>query len=142
MLTSPKWLIHTPRGSGEGKENMEGQIELLDYLKFLEEKGFDILDYIPTGHENAVTRAYLCSATGLDDRTVRYAISQARREMPILNMQDGSGYFIPDMNLAEERSLLKRYVQQETSRGKQIFWSLMGARKTLRNCGIDWRDVS
>lgn len=141
-MLSRKWLIHTPRGSGEGKENMEGQIELLDYLKSLEKKGFDILDYIPTGHENAVTRAYLCSATGLDDRTVRYAISQARREMPILNMQDGSGYFIPDMNLAEERSLLKRYVQQETSRGKQIFWSLMGARKTLRNCGIDWRDVS
>ena len=109
-MLSRKWLIHTPRGSGEGKENMEGQIELLDYLKSLEEKGFDI--------------------------------SQARREMPILNMQDGSGYFIPDMNLAEERSLLKRYVQQETSRGKQIFWSLMGARKTLRNCGIDWRDVS
>lgn len=135
-------MIHTPRGSGEGKENMEGQIELLDYLKSLEEKGFDILDYIPTGHANAVTRAYLCSVTGLDDRTVRYAISQARREMPILNMQDGSGYFIPDMNLLEEQLLLKRYVQQETSRLKSIGWSLKAARKTLQNCGIDWRDVS
>ena len=60
--------IQTPRGSGERTENMEGQIELLDYLKSLEKDGFDILDYIPTGHANAVTRAYLCSVTGLDDR--------------------------------------------------------------------------
>ena len=47
---------------------MEGQIELLDYLKSLEKDGFDILDYIPTGHANAVTREYLCSVTGTDDR--------------------------------------------------------------------------
>lgn len=121
---------------------MEGQIDLFDYLESLEEKGFNILDYIPTGRENAVKRTWLCKATGLDDRTVRYAISMARRDMPILNMQDGRGYFIPDMNNEEERQILKRYVQQETSRGKKIFWSLMGARRTLKNCGIDWRDAS
>lgn len=138
-MTSPKWSIHTPRNAGERKENMEGQIELLDYLKSLEKKGFDILDYIPTGHENAVTRSELCKRTGVPDRAMRIAIHNARRKIPILNMQDGSGYFIPDMNLLEEQLLLKRYVQQETSRLKSIGWSLKAARKTLQNCGIDWR---
>lgn len=96
-----------------------------------------ILDYIPTGRENAVTREWLSNATGLEDCHVRDAIARARREMPILNMQDGKGYFIPGMNNEEERLLLKQYVQQETNRGKMIFLSLNGARKTLRNCGIE-----
>lgn len=121
---------------------MEGQIELLEYLESLESKGFDILDYIPTGHSNAVTREELCSRTGLPDRAVRLAIHKARRKIPILNMQDSCGYFIADMNLMEERLMLKRYVQQETSRLKSIGWSLKAARQTLKNCGIDWRDVS
>lgn len=118
---------------------MTGQIELLDYLDTLEKKGFDILDYIPTGHKNAVTRAELCNRTGIPDRAVRLAIHKSRRNIPILNMQDARGYFIPDMNLVEEQLMLKRYVQQETSRLQSIGWSLKAARQTLRNCGIDWR---
>ncbi|MGC4018371.1 MAG: hypothetical protein QM793_03510 [Muricomes sp.] len=121
---------------------MNGQIELLDYLESLEETGFNILDYIPTGHENAVTRAELCIRTGLPDRTVRALIHKSRRDMPILNMQDSKGYFIPDMNREDERLMLNRYVQQETSRLKSIGWGLKAARHTLKNCGIDWSDAS
>lgn len=126
--------------AGERKENMEGQVELLDYLETLEKQGFNILDYIGTGRENAKTREQLCVCTGIQDRAVRELISKARRDIPILNMQDGQGYFIPDMNRAEEQLLLKHYVQQEESRLKSIGWSLKAARKTLMNCGIDWRD--
>lgn len=118
---------------------MEGQIELLDYLDSLEKQGFDILDYIPTGQKNAVTRADLCRRTNLPDRAMRLAIHRARRKIAILNMQDGRGYFIPDMNLDEEKQLLKRYVRQEESRLKKIGWSLKAARRMLTNCGIDWR---
>lgn len=118
---------------------MVGQIDLLEYLDSLEQKGFDILDYINTGHENAITREVLCRRTGLPDRAVRMAIHQARRRIPILNMQDSCGYFIADMNIEEERLMLKRYVQQETSRLKSIGWGLKAARQTLINCGIDWR---
>lgn len=100
----------------------------------------DILDYIPTGSKNAVSRYYLCRVTGLDDRTVRDAIHAARRKIPILNMQDGRGYFIPDMNIQYDRDLLKWYVRQEESRLRSIGWALKSARKTLRNCGIDWRE--
>lgn len=119
---------------------MEGQIELLDYLESLESKGFDILDYIPTGQMNAVTRSELCRRTGINDRVMRVAIHKARRQIPILNMQDGKGYFIPDMNNPDERMLLKKFVRQEESRLKNIGWSLKAARTTLKNCGEDWRE--
>ena len=134
--------IQTPRGSGERKENMEGQIELLDYLKSLEKDGFDILDYIPTGHANAVTREELCRRTGIYDRAMRSLIHNARMKTRILNMQDGTGYFIPDMNQEYDRLLLKRHVVQEESRAKNILDPLSVEKKMLQNCGIDWRDVS
>ena len=53
----------------------------------------DIVDYIPFGRENAVTRTQLRIMTGLNDRQIREQISQARRDTVILNMQDGKGYF-------------------------------------------------
>lgn len=118
---------------------MKGQIELLDYLKSLEKKGFDILDYIPTGHENAATRQELCRRTGVPDRALRALLHEARKKIGILNMQDGRGYFIPDMNLEADRLLLKRHVMQESSRVKNISCTLAVEKKMLRNCGIDWR---
>lgn len=129
-----------PGRPGRERRKMYEQIELLDYLDSLEEQGFDILDYIPTGHENAATRADLRNRTGLCGRVMWAAIHNARRKIPILNTRDGSGYFIPDMNTEYGRLLLKRYVQQENRRMKNIAWALKAARQTLTNCGIDWRD--
>lgn len=119
---------------------MKGQIELKDYLRKIDRENFNILDYIPTGSGNAVERTILRFRTGLKDRQMRKLIHFARREIPILNLQDSKGYFIPDMNDEKDVQLLVRYVLQEESRLKSIAWSLMAARKTLRNCGIDWRD--
>ena len=99
----------------------------------------DILEFIPTGSENAVTRGYLCVATGLTDRKVRILIHEARRKIPILNLQNSRGYFIPDMNSEYDKRLLVRYVRQEESRLKSIGWALKSARQTLKNCNIDWR---
>lgn len=113
---------------------MDGQIELLDYLESLENKGFDILDYIPKGQENAVTRAELCKRTGLTDRVMRDALHDAKLKTPILNMQDGRGYFIPD------RFILLRHVRQEESRIRSTIEPLEVERQTLRDCGIDWRE--
>ena len=119
---------------------MKGQIELKDYLRKIDRENFNILDYIPTGSGNAVERTILRFRTGLKDRQMRKLIHFARREIPILNMQDSKGYFIPDMNDEKDVQLLIRYVLQEEIRLKSIGWSLMDARKTLRNCGIDWHD--
>ena len=53
-----------------------------------------IIDYIPVGHKNAVTRKQLVILTGLSDRKIRNMIQEeCNREHPILNMQDGKGYF-------------------------------------------------
>ena len=120
---------------------MDGQIELLDYLESIENKGFDILDYIPTGQENAVTRAELCKRTGLTDRKMRDALHDAKLKKPILNMQDGRGYFIPDMNTENDRCILQRHVRQEESRIRSTIEPLEVERQTLRNCGIDWREA-
>ena len=90
----------------------------------------DIVDYIPFGRENAVTRAQLRSRTGIDDRTIRDMIADARRDTVILNMQDGKGYFRP---LPEERQLVEAYAKQETARLKSIGWSLKATRQMLKN---------
>ncbi len=97
----------------------------------------DILDYIRTGHDRVITRAELSDLTGIDDRTIRDMIHYARRDIPILNMQDGRGYFVPDMNILEERMMLMKYIRQEESRLKSIGWALKTARRTAKNCNME-----
>lgn len=92
----------------------------------------NIIDYIPYGKENAIRRSSLVMLTGMNDRAVRSAISKARRETPILNMQDGSGYYRPTQNDVDE---LKHFVSQEESRAKSIFFSLKAARKAVKRLG-------
>lgn len=92
----------------------------------------DIVNYLHKGAEKAITRKQLCYLTGLDDRKVREAISQARRNVPIINLQNGDGYFIPDLTKESEIEYLRQYVKQEESRAKSIFWSLKPARKMLK----------
>ena len=55
-----------------------------------------VLDCLHYGKQNAVTREYLRTKTGLDDRAIRHEIRRLRvsEKLPIFNMQDGSGYFI------------------------------------------------
>ena len=100
-------------------------------------KDIDIKEYIPTGSSNAVGRKYLTQVTGMSDRKIRIAIHQARRDIPILNLSDGNGYYIPDMNLESDRRNLIRYYRQEMSRLKSIGWALKAVRKTLKNCNME-----
>ncbi len=55
----------------------------------------NILDYIPYGRENAISRVKLRQLTGLTDSKMRELIRQARHDVPIVNLQSGEGYFIP-----------------------------------------------
>lgn len=83
------------------------------------EKGvlaMNILEHIPYGHENAISRDELARRVGLGDRGMRRQILAARREgNVILNMQDGAGYYQSD-DLVHLRS---QYRQNE-SRAKAI----------------------
>lgn len=76
----------------------------------------NIIDFIPYGHENAVTYDFLCKATGLNKRAVRMEISKARRENIIINMQDGEGFFRP---LESEEHLLLKFYRQESHRNNE-----------------------
>ena len=89
-----------------------------------------IVDYIPFGKENAISRQQLERVTGLSDRDVREAISLARRNTVILNHSNGKGYFQPIQG--EEDDLVVKYFKQEDSRLKRIGWSLLATRRRVK----------
>lgn len=94
----------------------------------------NIEEFIPFGSKNSVTRGQLCSLTGMSDRKVRREISLARRRTPILNLQDGNGYYRPREDDVLE---LSRFIKQEEHRAKMVFWSLKSARDTLKQLKND-----
>lgn len=85
--------------------------------------------YIGKGVENAITLAELELATGMNARKIRMHIAEARKHgVPIVNAQDGNGYFIPtpkelDKALAQHR--------QEKSRAMKILASNKGLAKWI-----------
>lgn len=70
----------------------------------------DIIEYIPTGKKNAVSRAQLVILTGITDRAIREAI-QAFNESGegIIACECGKGYFVPETKEEAERYI--RYSQ-------------------------------
>ena len=88
-----------------------------------------ILNYIPVGKDDAVTREQLCALTGMSDRGVRKLIELARIEgAMIVNDQDGRGYYISDneedirrqmatnhsraMSILRQQKLLRRKLEE------------------------------
>ncbi len=93
----------------------------------------NIIDYIPKGFENAISRKNLCITTGLDDRIIRKLIEEARRHTIIISNTDGSGYWIfPDNPTEYETMMLRKYVKQQESRAKSIFYALYPARQRMK----------
>ena len=88
---------------------------------------FNILDFIPIGKENAVSKQSLMMQTGLDERKVRLLIADARMQVTILSLSDG-GYFIPDVNNPDDRDELFRFLKREESRLKSIGLHIKTAR--------------
>lgn len=85
----------------------------------------DIINYIPHGRENAVTRSQLVDMTGMHDRNVRKAISKARKEYVILSLENGSGYYQPT---ADDYPELRRTLKREESRARSVFGSIKKLR--------------
>lgn len=75
-----------------------------------------IEELIPLGRANAVSRKYLASVTGLDDRKVRRLISNSTA--PIVNL--GYGYFQPNMEDSVDVSEARAYVAQERARIRSL----------------------
>ena len=67
----------------------------------------NILDYIPEGKENAVTREYLSKMTGWPDRQVRKEIKRLVTEgVPILSSSSAKGYWLSD-NIGEIEAFIR-----------------------------------
>ena len=88
----------------------------------------NIIDFIPEGKENAVTREYLCSVTGFPDRKIRDEIARARLDCAILNLSDGKGYYRPTK---DDYADLRRYKKQEENRIRSISMGLNPIRLLL-----------
>ena len=69
-----------------------------------------ITDFIGIGRENAVTREQLAATLGISDRRVRRLIADARHKgVPIINMQDGKGYYISE----DPKELRRQYAANQ-----------------------------
>lgn len=135
------------RGERRGMDSYK-QIKLLDILKEYEEQEEKrvqakpeevLLSLIPVGSKNAIKRNWLCKLAGMIDRNMRIILHEARKKIPVINLQNGMGYFIPDMNNENDVYMLIRWVKQEKSRIKESQLIVDAAIRTLENCGIDWR---
>jgi hypothetical protein len=97
-----------------------------------------ITDLIPRGSKNAISRRQLlieCKEHGIakSDREMRRQIEQARKNVCVICLSDGKGYFIPDKSDVAE---LKHYINQEHDRGKAILRNLKTARATLEDLEV------
>lgn len=84
------------------------------------------VEYIPAGHENAVSRQYLRDMTGNTDRSNRREIKES--DELVLNLQDGKGYFKPG---PDEDRLVRAFIRQEESRIREIRKTVTKAKQYL-----------
>lgn len=92
----------------------------------------NILDCIPTGHENGISRESLRSLMRMSDRKIRDLIAEANKSdddsVLIINLQDGHGYFRPAPN---EGNLVRLWKAQERARGNSVEESVDAAERYL-----------
>lgn len=93
----------------------------------------NILDYIPTGHKNAVSRRWLQTTTHMSDRMVRRLIAEVNKNdcdaELIINLQDGKGYFRP---AEDEKNLVRNWMAIESSRTAENRMNVDAAKRYLR----------
>lgn len=92
-----------------------------------------VVALIPTGKENAIPRSYLVARSGLADRHVRWHIAKAiELGEPIMNDQDGAGYYI-----ADDMDDIERRYRAERARALAILKKLSAMRRVLKEAGRD-----
>lgn len=95
-----------------------------------------IIDLIPVGRDNAISRQILvekCVSIGLvpnkavdKDRMMRRLLEKARLDCTILNISNGNGYYRVSR---EDLQDLQRYIRQEDNRAKAAFRNHALAKK-------------
>ena len=94
----------------------------------------NILNLIPQGKANAISRTELRYITKLNDRVMRELIEQERRKGAIiLNLQDGRGYFRPAPD--EMDDVLRQYKQNDR-RAMSILVQQKHLKRVLKEAGV------
>ena len=88
----------------------------------------NILDLIPRGKDNAITRVELSAKAGIGDRMIRKLISEKRKEGEfIISSTSDKGYYLP-----ETRADVERFIRQQKSYIKNLQRSITKAERALR----------
>ena len=88
----------------------------------------NIVDFIPSGKENAIKRGELVALLNLPDRTVRRLIQEARdRGEIIINAQDGAGYY-----MSSDLGEMKRQLALNDRRAKSVLRQQKHLRRKIR----------
>lgn len=86
-----------------------------------------LLAMLQQGEDKSLSREYLCSILGVDDRTLRDVVYQARcAGHNILSNSNNNGYFLPDDGFAGIQQT-QEFIAQQESRVKSIRSGLTGA---------------
>ena len=96
----------------------------------------NVLELVPKGYGNAVGRKELVRALGVSDRDARERLKAEadKAHIPVVNLQDGNGYFVPDR---EDIEILRRYIAQELSRARKILKRARHAEKYLKKLEME-----
>lgn len=93
----------------------------------------NILNLIPQGKANAISRIELRYRAQLNDRAMRELIEQERRNGAIiLNLQDGRGYYRP---APDEMDDVRRQFLINERRAMSILVQQKHLRRTLKQAG-------
>ena len=94
----------------------------------------NLLSHIPVGRENAVHMAELADKMGLDARTLRQRIYDARLEGAIIISCD-KGYYLPDEESSTAASELRGFYKSRHKSGTGTLATLKGTREKLEEMG-------
>ena len=89
----------------------------------------ELINLIPVGKKNSITRDELVGATGMSDREVRREIGRLRNKgTPICATIHGNGYF-----LAESEEEFKQAIREYTAYARSIFKTAAQMKKGFYN---------
>jgi len=87
----------------------------------------NILDYIPKGRNNAISRQDLEQLTGLSDRAIRKEIKKlVQKGIPILSSSQSKGYWYSD-DIEE----LENFIKESKNRCRTEYLTVRALEKTL-----------
>lgn len=99
-------------------------------MREYEEIKYSVYNALGVGEKNAVSRRKLCKSVGCNDRVVRKAIEDLRRDRVIITDDNGTGYYIPTSDNAGRARASYRVARQE-KRIRSIRRSMKGAKQFL-----------